>query len=123
MARARFKPGMTKYGRRHKPGEMNQTERLYADLLEARKQVGEILDWQFESVKLRLADLCFYTPDFLVLLVDGEIEFVDTKGGGPIDDKSVVTVTCAAEKVWFWKFAVEKRLPKKDGGGWKRTEY
>lgn len=125
MARqfARFRRDNTKYGKRHTPGQMNQTERAYADMLEMRKLAGEVVDWQFEPMKFRLADLCFYTPDFAVFLSDETMEFVDAKGGGPMDDKSIVKAKVAAERYPYFRFVIEKRLPKKDGGGWKRTEY
>lgn len=118
---ARFKRDNTKYGKRHIPGVMNQTESAYADALYALKLTGEIIDWKFEAVKFRLAAGCFYTPDFAVFYADCEMEFVDVKGGGPIAEASVVRMKCAAEAFPFFRFAMEQRLPKK--GGWKRTEY
>ena len=121
--RFRMKPGMTKYGKRHVPGQMNKTESEYAERLNARMLAGEILTFEFEAVKLKLADLCFYTPDFYVLNTDGTLEFIDVKGGGPIDDKSIVKVKCAAEKFWQFTFAIEQKQSKKNGGHWKRTEY
>ena len=45
-------------------GRMNKTEAAYAELLAARAHVGEILEFKFESLKLRLADRTWYTPDF-----------------------------------------------------------
>lgn len=121
--RFRGKPGMTKYGKRHKPGEMNNTEGEYATLLYARMLQGEILTFEFEAIKLKLADLCFYTPDFYVMHTDGSIEFIDVKGSGPIDDKSIVKIKCAAEKFWMFAFVMEQKQTKKNGGHWKRTEY
>ncbi len=120
---ARFNRDNTKYGKRHTPGVMNQTESAYADTLQALKLTGEIIDWKFEGVKFRLADLCFYTPDFAVFYADGVMEFVDAKGGGPMDDKSIVKAKVAAEQFPFFRFVIEQRLPKKLGGGWKRTEF
>jgi hypothetical protein len=113
--RARFSRDNSKYGKRHKPGEMNQTESVYAEMLQARKLAGEVIDWQFEALKFRLADLCFYTPDFSVFLSDGTFEFVDAKGGGPMDDKSIVKVKVAAERFPYFRFVIEKRLPRKLG--------
>lgn len=113
----------SKYGKRHKPGVMNGTESAYAEILQVRKLAGEIIDWQFEAVTFKLADDCRYTPDFQVQLADGSLEYVDAKGGGPIDPKSLVKIKCAAEKFWQFQFAIEQKLAKKHGGGWKRTEY
>ena len=121
MRRFKF-AGATKYGRRHKPGVMNGYESKYADVLEARRLAGEIVAWHFEAVTLKLASDCRYTPDFMVQLADGSIEFVDVKGG-IIDDKAVVKIKCAAEKFFQFCFVMEQLQSKKNGGGWKRTEY
>lgn len=127
--RFNFNRDNTKYGKRHKKGVMNGTEKAYAAILEEQKAAGEIIDWIFEAVTFRLTDgLCTYTPDFQVFYADGVMEFVDAKGGGPIDDKSIVKVKCAAEKFWMYRFVVMQKLSKKhieknDGKPWKRTEY
>jgi hypothetical protein len=113
----------TKYGKRHVPGQMNGTESAYAELLRSRELGGEIIAWHFESVTFKLAQDTRYTPDFCVQLPDGSMEFVDAKGGGPIDPKSLVKIKVAAEKFPQFMFVIEKRLSKKDGGGWKRTEF
>lgn len=113
----------SKYGKRHKPGEMNRTESEYANILETRKLTGEILGWEFESTTFKLAPDCRYTPDFCVMLSGGTIEFVDAKGGGPMDEKSRVKCKVAAEKFWWFQFVIEQKLPKKLGGGWKREVF
>ncbi len=113
----------TKYGKRHKPGVMNQTESAYAEGLQARKLAGEIIDWQFEAMTFKLADGCRYTPDFAIWLADGSMEMVDTKGGGPMDEKSRVKVKVAAEKFPQFVFVIEQRQAKKHGGGWKREVF
>lgn len=59
---------------------MNKNERAYAAELEGRRLLGEIKHWAFEPEKLRLADNTFYTPDFRVMGVGGEIEFHEAKG-------------------------------------------
>lgn len=43
------------------------------------KQRGEILEYAFEPVKLRLAKGCFYTPDFMVLENDGTVTVYEVK--------------------------------------------
>lgn len=126
MTRFNFK-GATKYGKRHVPGQMNLTESKYAEMLEARKLAGEIETWEFERYTLKLADDTRYTPDFAAYFADGSMEFIDAKGGGPIDPKSLVKVKCAAERFPQFKFVIEQRLSKKNaavhGSEWKRTEY
>lgn len=59
---------------------MNATEAAYATVLDLRKKGGEIRSWQFEAVRLRMADGAFYKPDFLVQDVNGYIEFHEVKG-------------------------------------------
>jgi hypothetical protein len=102
---------------------MNQTETAYADLLEKRRLDGEILAWWFERITIKLAEDCRFTPDFLVIRGDMSCEFIDVKGSGPIDPKSAVKVKCAAQEFWPFWFVVEQKQTKKNGGGWKRTEY
>ena len=123
MRKFTFRTDCTKYGKRHKPGEMNGTESKYAEILEARRMAGEVLAWIFESVTFKLADDTRYTPDFAVLLPDGSMEMVDAKGGGPIDPKSLVKIKCAAEKFFQFTFAIEQLRSKKHGGGWHRKEF
>lgn len=113
----------SKYGKRHKPGEMNKTEGEYAAMLEARKIAGEIIEWSFETITLKLADNTRYTPDFVVVRADGVMELIDVKGGGPIDPKAIVKIKVAAERFWMFAFAIEQKQAKKNGGGWKRTDY
>jgi hypothetical protein len=103
---------------------MNVTEAAYAEILQDRKLAGEIVEWMFEPIAFRLTgDRCTFTPDFGVMLPDGTMEFIDVKGAGPIDDKSIVKIKVAAEKFWMFKFRQEKRQTKKDGGGWVCTEF
>lgn len=103
---------------RRKPGEMNQTEAAYADHLEALKLAGEIQDYWFDTVTLRLAKLTRYTPDFLVMLQDDSLECHEVKGGFWEDDARV-KIKVAAEHLPFRFIAVKgKKLAKKNGGGW-----
>lgn len=110
-----------RYGKRHKPGEMNKTEETYAETLEAKRLAGEISAWWFEPITFKLADDTRYTPDFGILHIDGAMEFVDTKV--LLHQHSLVKVKCAAEKFFPFLFAFEQKLPAKKGGGWKRTEF
>lgn len=68
---------------------MNRTESAYATILEARKRSGEVLDYWYESVTVKLADGVRYTPDFAVLLADGVLELHEVKGGFIRDDARV----------------------------------
>lgn len=61
-------------------GAMNKSEYAYAVRLEAMKRAGVILDWQYESVRLVLADRTSYTPDFLVITAECLLELHEIKG-------------------------------------------
>jgi len=91
---------------RLKAGQMNKTEQQYADMLELRKKAGEIAWYAFEGVKLRLADKTFYTPDFAVMLADGQMEMHEVKGFW--QDDARVKIKVAAEMYPFRFFAIKK---------------
>ena len=101
---------------RMKKGRMNKTEQDYARILELRKSAGEILWFEFEPVKFRLADKTFYEPDFMVMLKTGEIEIHEVKGFWMDDAK--VKIKCAAEKFPFRFIAVQKK-----NGAFQKTEF
>lgn len=105
---------------RMKQGERNKLESSYEKYLEERKQLGEVLWYKFESMKFRLADNCFYTPDFAVLLANGEMEMHEVKGMWRDDAK--VKVKIASEEYPFRFIAVFAEA-KKNGGGWRIEEF
>ena len=125
FARKKFKAkgDRSKYGKRHVPGVMNKTEAEYAALLEARKLAGEVVEWHFEAVTFKLADMCRLTVDFMVIMADGSIEFHDAKGGQPVTDDALVKMKAAAEKFWPFLFVIEQKQSRKLGGVWKRREF
>lgn len=112
---------------KHTPGAMNKTEAAYAAVLEARRLAGEIDSWKFEAIKLRLADLTYYTPDFAVVLPDGtlelhEVKAVTTKGAWLWEDDARVKIKVAAETYQWFVFVAIGALPKKSGGGFERRD-
>ncbi len=110
-------PGLSKRfrgrGVRRVPGQMNNTERNYAVHLDLLKLAGEIQEYWFEGIKVRLADKTFYTPDFFVLKADGMLECHETKGHW--EDDARVKIKVAAETFPF-KFIAVKRT--KSGWEW-----
>jgi hypothetical protein len=74
-ARAARAPGETV------KGEMNKTEIAYALRLDLLKITGDIVAWDFHSVKFRIGQGAFYTPDFIVVSGDLSIYCVEVKGG------------------------------------------
>jgi len=95
---------------------MNDLEAEYAALLDARVARGELFGYQFEAVKLFLAEKTWYTPDFLVLLADGLLEFHEVKGYWQEDAR--VKFKVVAEQFAWARFVAVTRRPKKAGGGW-----
>lgn len=88
-------------------GKMNKTEEQYAHILEQRKMCGEILWYKFEGIRFVLADhSCSYTPDFCVLMKDGEIQIHEVKGHWTDDAR--VKIKVAAAQFPFAFIAVKK---------------
>jgi hypothetical protein len=90
---------------RHEPGQMNGAEAAYRDALDLRVLAGEVLDYRFEALKLRLADRTFWTPDFAVVAADGVLELHEVKGH--MEDDAAVKLKVAAEQYpWFRVYLV-----------------
>jgi len=104
------------------PGRMNGMEARYAEHLDQLRREGSIAHWAFESVKLRLADLTWYTPDFMVLLSSGFIEMHEVKGFR--EAAGQVKIKVAAEHFPFRFLLVRRASKKKDGdtGRWVTEE-
>lgn len=104
-----------------KPGVMNQLEARYALHLEGLKRSSEILDYLFEPFKLRLADKTYYSPDFMVVAKDLELEVHEVKGtskGKPFyEDDAIVKLKVVAEQFPF-KF----KMVWIDKSGWQIRE-
>lgn len=90
---------------------MNGLERAWSRRLDAAGQ-----HWHFDSVKLRLADRTFYTPDFLVLCADLTLQFHEVKGHW--EDDARVKVKVAAEQYPEFQFLAVQRTPQRQGGVW-----
>ena len=97
-------PKKKKNHQSHTPGKMNQTEEKWSWELEIEKRAGIIDDWLFEPIRLKLADRCTYTPDFMVAVYERGIAFHEIKGGGPIRDDAIVKFKMAREKYWYFDF-------------------
>ncbi len=105
---------------RHTPGKMNSLESEYATQLEYQRLQGEIAWWRFEGITLKLADDCRLTPDFFVMLNNGELECRETKGHWQEDAKIKMRV---AASLYPFRFIAVHKIPKKDGGGWKIIDF
>jgi hypothetical protein len=104
---------------RKRSGEMNKLEAAYAGHLQSQQISGDIEYFAYESVKFRLADRTWFTPDFLVMARDGAISFHETKGF--MRDDAAVKLKTAAEMYPF-PFLLVRKIPNREGGGWQITE-
>ena len=86
---------------RLKQGVMNKTERKYGDHLESLKMIGEIQYYAFDSMKFRLADKTFYSPDFIVLKSNGELEAHEVKGHWEDDARVKIKVAASMHPIPF----------------------
>lgn len=93
--------------------EMNKTEAAYSDEVLAQLYIkDEIRDWWYESVRLRLANGAWYTPDFVVMMHDGTLEMHEVKGFWR--EAARVRIKVAADNYPF-KFIAVQKLKKRDG--------
>lgn len=101
---------------RLKTGTQNKTEAAYeATILRPQMIAGEVAWYRFEGFKLRLADNTFYTPDYAVMLGDGQIECHEVKGLWTDDAR--VKIKVAADQYPF-VFRAVRAIAKSKGGGW-----
>lgn len=100
-----------------RPSGMNKLEQAWANQLELAKRAGDVIEYRYEAIKLRLADKTFYTPDFMVIQNDGTIRFDETKGF--MRDDANVKIKVAASQYERFRF----RLIRKIKGEWKIIDY
>lgn len=107
----------------HTSGRMNKTEAAYAERLRLRVLADEVASFQFEAVKLRIAERCFYTPDFLVVTPDDHYEFHEVKGrkgdGFYAREDAIIKVKAAAALFSTWRFFI---VWPAEGGAWREKE-
>jgi hypothetical protein len=101
---------------RFRRGTLNKTEGAYQQHLDLLQKAGEIVWYRFEAVTLKLGPDVRYTPDFLIMLPDGQLEAHEVKGGWFRDDaKAKVRI---AARMFPLAFQIVRARSKKDGGGW-----
>lgn len=94
--------------------EMNQTEREFAALLNARWLEGKIKGWIFQGIRLAWGDGMIYKPDFAVLQLNDRITIVEVKGGHIWSRDIVRWKGCRAQ----WKDFFDFEIWQKEGGRW-----
>lgn len=105
-------------------GYANKAERSYAAHLEILKRKGEIKEWWYEPIRLRISDLkrgrravaagrseCWYTPDFVLLLNDNRLVIHEIKGR---EEAATMVRFRIAAALHPYRFVLVKR----DGQGW-----
>lgn len=113
-----MKAGLQALGRL-RTGQMNKTEAAYAAHLDRR--IGSEIAWyKFEGLKFRLADNTFYTPDFAVMLMDGQLQAHEVKGFWTDDARVKIKIAADMYPIQFMAF---KPKAKKDGSGWAKEEF
>lgn len=106
---------------RLKTGQMNKTEALYeATVLKPALMAGQMKWHKFEGMKFRLADNTFYTPDFMVMLANDQLEAHEVKGFWCDDARVKIKVAADMYPIRFLAFTP---LSKKHGGGFKQEEF
>lgn len=96
--------------------KMNRLEAEWYQRQLLLMSAGEVDRITFESMKFRLADGTWYTPDFIVIMADGSIEAHEVKGFRR--DDALVKFKVAAESYPWIRWIMVEKLPKKRGGGW-----
>ncbi len=91
-------------------------ERQYAAHLEAKRIRGEIERWDYEEVKLRIADETWIVIDFRVILPDLTQEMHETKGFRR--EKDMIKLKAVAERHPYRFYLVSKK-----GGVFELTLY
>jgi hypothetical protein len=102
-----FRPRARANIRPRTPGQMNKTERSYANRLELLQRDGKVHQYWYESHKVKLADRTWYSPDFMVQFPDGTVEFHEVKGFW--EDDARVKVKVAARLFPFTVRCFTKR--------------
>ena len=95
---------------------MNKLEARYALYLEMLKKDGQIIDFRYEEIKLKLAPHTFWTPDFWVVYKD-HFEFHETKGYW--EAHSRIKIKVAAEQFSYFRFKAIRMVK----GIWKEEYF
>ena len=92
---------------RMKSGEMNKTEKEFANYLQRELDNHKIVSFAFEPVTLKLAKDLRFTPDFMVHEIDGYITFYEVKGFWR--DDALAKIKMASEKFPMFRFVSVKK--------------
>lgn len=96
--------------------KMNKTEKHRAIQLEALKRDGQIREWWYEKITLKLADDTRYTPDMAIVENDGTLRFEEIKGFWREDSRVKIKVAASLFPCKFTAMQLVK-------GEWKTEEF
>jgi hypothetical protein len=96
---------------------MNKLETDYDEWLAGLQFGGAIVLRRYEAIKLRLAKRTWFTPDFMVMLMDGSVEFHEVKGFW--EDDARVKMKVATETFPEFRFLAVTRKK----GEWKHEDF
>lgn len=85
---------------------MNKWEESFARTLEWQRSIGQIAWWGFEPFRIRLADGCFFRPDFVTVDLQGKTAIYEVKGH--FREAARVRLRVAAEKLPYPFYIVKK---------------
>jgi len=89
----------------------SQLEADYAERLDLDRCV---IRWYYEPLKLRIAEQ-WYSPDFMVVLAGGAVEFHETKGVHRGRERGIAKLNAVAALYPMFVFVLVER----SGGNWK----
>ena len=96
--------------RRPRGSYRSKTEASFAQFEDLQVRAGVLKAWRYESIRLKLAEGVTYIPDFIEVLPDDSVVFVEVKGrkgsGFWTLPVSRVKVRLAATLFPWWKFAI-----------------
>jgi hypothetical protein len=95
---------------------MNKTETAYAEHLLARMVDGDVVWFEFEAMKFRLADRCWYVPDFVCQMRNGDLHIIETKGH--MEDDAAVKLRVFVRLYPMFPLFIARKIP----GGWELEE-
>lgn len=102
------------------PGTMNKLEAAYHERLTRLQATGEVAWFGYEAIRIKLAPLTTWLPDFAVLLPTGELQLHEVKGGFWMDDARVKVKLAAEMYPFFTVIAVTRPRKSED---WKFEEF
>lgn len=89
-------------------GYRSKLERDYALKLAQMKANGDIRDWRYEPLRLRIGRGAYYKPDFLVVRNDGVFQFEEVKGHWR--EAARVRIKVACDLFPWWGFLAITRV-------------